>query len=225
MKSWIFGVTAFAAVLIFLGCTTTDPETQDENDNTTTTTTQSTTTTTTQSTTTTTTQSTTTTTLTEDEETQDVNTTTTTTSLLAGAGIGPPPVPLNLTCLAGENEGELLIEWDAPLETTNVNKVRLYVSVDGGAFKTNRTIPVSEVDTTRADNTRWAAAIKSLPVNVPIRVSVTAFNAIGKESPWHVIHAHYVGVGEDCGSGVIPTTTTTTTTTTTLPDPTGTAGF
>ena len=131
--------------------------------------------------------------------------------IIVGTGTGRPPAPTNLRCLAGVAAGELLLEWDAPEDTTNINEVRLYVSNDGGPFIANSTIPLSQVDTTRADGTRWAAPVREVPADKPLRIAVTTFNALGNESGWHPMHAHYVGPGEACGSGV-PTPPVTTTT-------------
>ena len=142
---------------------------------------------------------------------ESIATSTTVAIELAGSGTGTPPPPENLKCLAGKAEGELLIEWDAPEDDINVNRVRLYVSVDGGPFTTNRNISLEDIDTTRAGGTRWAAKVTSLPADKPLRIAVTTFNAIGKESAWNPIDAHYIGAGEACGSGVISTTTVPTT--------------
>ena len=137
----------------------------------------------------------------------------------ADKGTGRPPAPANLECLAGTSAGELLVEWDAPEDTTNISKVRLYVSVDGGPFITNSTIPLSQVDTTRPNNKRWAAPVSGLPTGEPLRLAVTTFNALRQESGWNPLKAHYIGPGEACGSGVSTISATTTTlsaTTTTL---------
>ena len=111
-------------------------------------------------------------------------------------------------------EGELFVEWDAPADAVNVNRLRLYVSFDGGPFLTNQEISLEDVDTERSNGSRWGVTVTSLPASVPLRIAVTTFNAIGMESDSNPVSAHYAGTGEACGSGVIPTTTTTATTTT-----------
>ena len=220
MKSWVSGFAIVFVASAVLGCTTnesTDQPSQDDNTGTTATTVVEPTTTQLETTTTTT-----TTVPVVDPTTPEDSSTTTTTLSLAGSGTGDPPPPENVTCLAGTNEGELLIEWDAPSSTVNVNRVRLYVSVDGQPFRNNRTIPLTDVDTTRDNGNRWAATVSSVPDNVPLRIAVTTFNLIEKESGWYPISAHYTGPGEPCGSGIIPTATTSTTTT--IIPTTGTAG-
>ncbi len=154
----------------------------------------------------------------EDPETGGI-TTTTTTTVPPGDGTGPPPPPANLTCLAGANEGEVTLEWDAPADPSNVAAVRLYVSEDGGPFITNRNLDLSNVDQTRSGGSRWGATVLDVPANLPIRLAATTFNALGQESGWYVITGMYRGPGQPCTADA-----TVVTTTTTPPDPTCTAG-
>lgn len=134
---------------------------------------------------------------------------TSTTLSPVSTGTGPPPAPANLKCLAGVGEGELFVEWDAPADSININRLRVYVSFDGGPFLTNQDISLEGVDTERSSGSRWGVTVTSLPANVPLRIAVTTFNAIGAESESNPVSAHYTDAGEACGSGVIPTTTTT----------------
>ena len=123
------------------------------------------------------------------------------------------PAPTNLTCLAGTREGELLVEWDAVSNLADISKYRLYVSEDGGRFNTNGHFRIDEVDTTRAGGTRWAAPVRRLPANVPLRFRVTVFNLLEQESLAHFVHGVYSGLGLPCepgaGAPVIPPTTCT----------------
>ena len=121
------------------------------------------------------------------------------------------PAPTNLKCLAGTREGELLVEWDAVSNLADISKYRLYVSEDGGRFNTNGHFRIDEVDTTRAGGTRWAAPVRRLPANVPLRFRVTVFNLLEQESLAHFVHGVYSGPGQPCGAGtpVIPPTTCT----------------
>ena len=123
------------------------------------------------------------------------------------------PAPTNLTCLAGTREGALLVEWDAVSNLADISKYRLYVSEDGGRFNTNGHFRIDEVDTTRAGGTRWAAPVRGLPANVPLRFRVTVFNLLEQESLAHFVHGVYSGLGLPCEPGadapVIPPTTCT----------------
>ena len=130
---------------------------------------------------------------------------------IATPGTEGLPAPTNLKCLAGTREGELLVEWDAVSNPANISKYRLYVSEDGGGFITNGHFRIDEVDTTRASGTRWAAPVRRLPANVPLRFRVTVFNLLEQESFAHFVHGVYSGPGQPCGTDapVIPPATCT----------------
>ena len=131
---------------------------------------------------------------------------------IATPGTERLPAPTNLKCLAGTREGEFLVEWDAVSNPANISKYRLYVSEDGGPFNTNGHFRIDEVDTTRASGTRWAAPVRRLPANVPLRFRVTVFNLLEQESFAHFVHGVYSGPGLPCEPGsepVIPPTTCT----------------
>ena len=123
----------------------------------------------------------------------------------------PAHIPTNLKCLAGTREGELLVEWDAVSNPANISKFRLYVSEDGGPYLTNGHFRIDEVDTTRASGTRWAAPVRGLPANVPLRFRVTSFNLLEQESLAHFVNGVYSGPGQPCSPDgpVLPPTTCT----------------
>jgi len=138
-----------------------------------------------------------------------------------------PPAPSGLTCLPGTGEGEVLVEWDAPADTSNIVLARLYVSKDGGPMNTARVLSLDEIDTTREGGARWAATVGGLALNVPLQLTVTYFNNPSQdpryESRWNVIDGVYRGIGQPCNpEGTVTTTTMTTTTTTTTAPPSST---
>ncbi len=121
-------------------------------------------------------------------------------------GVAPPVPPSNVACLAGTRDGELLVEWDA-LSTSEVSKIRVYVSESGGPFITNGEYTIDQVETTRSGGARWAAPARRLPANVPLRLTATSFNLLGQESGWYIINGVYTGPGQPCGD--FPATTCT----------------
>ena len=127
-----------------------------------------------------------------------------------GISLGPPPPPSNVACEAGTAENELLVEFDALPNPSDISKIRVYVSVDGGPMITNGEYTVDEVDTTRADGTRWAARARRLPASVPLRLTATSFNQLGQESGWYIVEGLYAGPGAPCGvpQALPPTTCT-----------------
>ena len=124
--------------------------------------------------------------------------------------VGPPVAPANVRCTAGANAGELTVEFDALPNPTDISKIRVYVSVDGGPMITNGEFSVDEIDTNRSGSTRWAARARDVPVNTPLRVTATSFNLLGQESGWYVVPAYYTGPGQPCASGAdtVPPATT-----------------
>ncbi len=130
--------------------------------------------------------------------------TTSTTAPPEVGGLGPAVAPINVRCQAGNAANELLVEFDALPDPSDVAKIRVYVSVDGGPMITNAEYTVDQVDTTRSGGTRWAARARSLPPNVPLRLAATSFNQLGQESGWYIVEASYTGAGEPCGTPLPP---------------------
>ena len=114
--------------------------------------------------------------------------------------VGPPPPPSNVRCRAGTAENELLVEFDALPDPSNISKIRVYVSVDGGPMITNGEFDVGQIDTARSGGDRWAARARRLPADVPLRLTATSFNLLGQESGWHIVGGLYTGAGAPCGT-------------------------
>jgi hypothetical protein len=141
-----------------------------------------------------------------------VPTTSTTEPPESVASLGPPAPPSNVRCQAGTAENELLVEFDALPNPSDISKIRVYVSVDGGPMITNGEYTVNQVDTTRSGGDRWAARARGLPANVPLRLAATSFNQLGQESGWYIVQGLYAGPGAPCGDPgdvVLPPTTCT----------------
>ena len=143
----------------------------------------------------------------------EIATPTTSTTEPPETSLGPPPPPSNVRCQAGNAENELLVTFDALPNPSDIAKIRVYVSVDGGPMITNGEYSVDEVDTSRSGGARWAARARDLPVNVPLRLTATSFNQLGQESGWYIVEGLYAGPGAPCGGSDG------------LPPPTGTAGI
>ena len=135
--------------------------------------------------------------------------TTTSTTEPPETSLGPPPPPSNVRCQAGNAENELLVEFDALPNPSDIAHIRVYVSVDGGPMITNGEYTVDQVDTTRSGGTRWAARARGLPANVPLRLTATSFNYLGQESGWYIVEGLYTGSGAPCGDMALPPTTCT----------------
>ena len=125
--------------------------------------------------------------------------------------VAAPLPPTNVRCVGGTNDGELLVEWDALSNPSDISKIRVYVSEDGGPFITNGEFTMGQVDTTRSGGTRWAAPARRLTANVPLRLTATSFNLLGDESGWYITNGSYTGAGQPCGTDgpVLPPTTCT----------------
>ena len=125
--------------------------------------------------------------------------------------VAAPRPPSNVRCVGGTNDGELLVEWDAVPDPSEISKIRVYVSEDGGPFITNGEFTMAQVDTTRSGGTRWAAPARRLPANVPLRLTATSFNLLGEESGWYITNGTYTGAGQPCSPDgpVLPPTTCT----------------
>ena len=126
-----------------------------------------------------------------------VATTSTTEPPEGGTSSGPPNPPSNVRCRAGTAENELLVEFDALPDPSNISKIRVYVSVDGGPMITNGEFDVGQIDTS---GDRWAARARRLPANVPLRLTATSFNLLGQESGWYIVGGLYTGAGAPCGT-------------------------
>ncbi len=135
-----------------------------------------------------------------------------------------PPAPSGLKCLPGTGEGEVLLEWDAPADTSNIVLARLYAGKDGGPLKNVRALSLDEIDTARDGGTRWAAAVGGFALNVPLQLTVTYFSNPSQEpkyeSRWNVIDGVYRGIGQPCNPEGTATTTTAPPTSTTTPSST-----
>ena len=137
----------------------------------------------------------------------EIATTTTSTTEPPETSFGPPPPPSNVRCQAGNAENELLVEFDALPNPSDIAHIRVYVSVDGGPMITNGEYTVDQVDTTRSGGARWAARARRLPANVPLRLAATSFNQLGQESGWYIVEGVYTGPGAPCGDLPPPTCT------------------
>ena len=136
----------------------------------------------------------------------------TTTTPPPSVSVGPPAPPADVRCEAGVRDGELFVEFDALPNPSDISKIRVYVSVDGGPMITNGEFDVGQVDTTRDGGSRWAARARNLPANVPLRVTATSFNQLGQESGWYLVEGLYTAAGAPCGAAadvVLPPTTCT----------------
>ena len=136
----------------------------------------------------------------------------TTTTPPPSVSVGPPAPPADVSCKAGVRDGELFVEFDALPNPSDISKIRVYVSVDGGPMITNGEFDVGQVDTTRDGGSRWAARARNLPANVPLRVTATSFNQLGQESGWYIVEGLYTAAGAPCGAAadvVLPPTTCT----------------
>ena len=136
----------------------------------------------------------------------------TTTTPPPSVSVGPPAPPADVRCRAGARDGELLVEFDALPNPSDISKIRVYVSVDGGPMITNGEFDVGQVDTARDGGSRWAARARNLPANVPLRLAATSFNQLGQESGWYIVEGLYTAAGAPCGAAadvVLPPTTCT----------------
>ena len=136
----------------------------------------------------------------------------TTTTPPPSVSVGPPAPPADVRCRAGARDGELLVEFDALPNPSDISKIRVYVSVDGGPMITNGEFDVGQVDTTRDGGSRWAARARNLPANVPLRLAATSFNQLGQESGWYIVEGLYTAAGAPCGDAadvVLPPATCT----------------
>ncbi len=135
-----------------------------------------------------------------------------TTTLAPTVSVAAPPPPGNLRCVGGSGDNELLVEFDALPNPAEISKIRTYLQVDGEPILTNSEYTVGQVDTTRSNGTRWAAAVRRVPANVPVKLYATSFNQLGQESGWFSVDGLYTAAGAPCGTAadvVLPPTTCT----------------
>lgn len=136
----------------------------------------------------------------------------TTTTLAQTVSVAAPPPPTNLRCVGGSADNELLIEFDALANPAEVSKVRTYMQLEGEPVIANGEFTVGQVDTTRSNGTRWAAPVRRVPANVPVKLYATSFNQLGQESGWYGVDGLYTAAGAPCGTAadvVLPPTTCT----------------
>ena len=136
----------------------------------------------------------------------------TTTTVAPSVSVGPPPPPSDLKCVGGNRDNELLVEFDALPDPSAISKIRTYLQVDGEPVLTNGEFDVGQIDTTRNGGTRWAAPVRRVPANVPVKLYATSFNQLGQESGWYSVDGLYTAAGAPCGTVadiVLPPTTCT----------------
>ena len=136
----------------------------------------------------------------------------TTTTPPPSVSVGPPPAPADLECHGGNANNELLVEFDALPNPSDISKIRTYLQVDGEPILTNGEFDVGQIDTTRNGGSRWAARVRRVPANVPVKLYVTSFNQLGQESGWYSVEGLYTAAGAPCGTAadvVLPPTTCT----------------
>ena len=136
----------------------------------------------------------------------------TTTTLAPTVSVAAPPPPGDLRCIGGSADNELLVEFDALPNPAEISKIRTYLQVDGEPILTNGEFTVGQIDTTRSNGTRWAAPVRRVPANVPVKLYATSFNQLGQESGWYSVDGLYTAAGAPCGSAadvVLPPTTCT----------------
>ena len=136
----------------------------------------------------------------------------TATTLAPTVSVAAPPPPSNLRCLGGSNANELLVEFDALPDASEISKVRTYMQFEGEPVIANGEFTVGQVDTTRNGGTRWAAPVRGVPADVPVKLYATSFNQLGQESGWYSVDGLYTAAGAPCGTAadiVLPPTTCT----------------
>ena len=135
-----------------------------------------------------------------------------TTTLAPTVSVAAPPPPANLRCVGGSGDNELLVEFDALPDPAEISKIRTYLQLDGEPVIANGEFTVGQVDTTRDGGARWAAPVRRVPANVPVKLYATSFNQLGQESGWYSVDGLYTAAGAPCGTAadiVLPPTTCT----------------
>lgn len=135
-----------------------------------------------------------------------------TTTLAPTVSVAAPPPPSDLRCVGGSADNELLLEFDALPNPSDISKIRTYMQLEGEPVIANGEFTVGQVDTTRDGGTRWAAPVRRVPANVPVKLYATSFNQLGQESGWYSVDGLYTAAGAPCGTAadvVLPPTTCT----------------
>ncbi len=135
-----------------------------------------------------------------------------TTTRAPTVSVAAPPPPGNLRCLGGSADNELLVEFDALPDPAEISKVRTYMQLEGEPVIASGEFTVGQVDTTRDGGTRWAAPVRGVPADVPVKLYATSFNQLGQESGWYSVDGLYTAAGAPCGTAadvVLPPTTCT----------------
>lgn len=134
-----------------------------------------------------------------------------TTTLSPTVSVAAPPAPNDLRCVGGSADNELLVEFDALTDPSGISRIRTYLQVDGEPILTNGEFTVDQIDTTRDGGSRWAAPVRNVPANVPVKLYATSFNQLGQESGWYSVDGLYTAAGAPCGAAdiVLPPTTCT----------------
>ena len=137
----------------------------------------------------------------------------TTTTPPPSVSVGYSPAPSDVECLGGSADNELLVEFDAFPNPSDISKIRTYLLVDDGwPPRFNEEFSVGQVDTTRDGGSRWAAPVRRVPANVPVELYVSSFDQLGRESGWNKVEGLYTAAGAPCGAAadvVLPPTTCT----------------
>ena len=134
----------------------------------------------------------------------------TTTTPPPSVSTAPPPPPSNLKCIGGSQDNELLVEFDALPNPADILKIRTYLQIDGEPVLANGEFDVGQVD--RGGGARWAAPVRRVPANVPVKLYATSFNQLGQESGWYSVDGVYTAAGAPCGGSadiVVPPPTCT----------------
>ena len=124
----------------------------------------------------------------------------TTTTPPPTVGVAPPSPPSNLRCIGGNADNELLVEFDALPDPSEISKIRTYLQVDGEPILASGEFTMDQVDTTRDGGARWAAPVRRVPANVPVKLYATSFNQLGQESGWYSVDGVYTAAGAPCGT-------------------------
>ena len=122
----------------------------------------------------------------------------TTTTPPPSVSTAPPPAPSNLKCIGGSRDNELLVEFDALPNPADILKIRTYLQIDGEPVLANGEFDVGQVN--RGGGSRWAAPVRSVPANVPVKLYATSFNQLGQESGWYSVDGVYTAAGAPCGT-------------------------
>lgn len=107
-----------------------------------------------------------------------------------------PAAPTNLSCYVGGGSREIGLEWDAPLDTSDIQTVRIYLD-EGTGFVRIETLDVSS-GFVQMGPTRWSAVAFPVPPNTEVEMAVTYGDASGNESGWNPIGVYFEFAGAPC---------------------------